>query len=113
LAKEKLRNKIWKYVAKRTSNFKSDKRGIVYVWAMIFLGMVIYTFTWFTLGLPLMYFIDAIRTSMSTTVADPMWFSVVNFILLCFEIHPIISLVGWFIYGILNSTHRDVDTWRV
>ena len=113
MREERLRNRIWKYLVKTTLKFKSDKRGIVYVWAMVFLGMVIYTFTWFTLGLPLMYFIDAIRTSMSASITDPMWLNVVSFILLCFEIHPIISLIGWFIYGILNSTHRDVDTWRV
>lgn len=83
---------------------------IIYLWAMIFIAMAVYTFAWFTLGLPLMYFIDAMRRSM--TLYDPMWESVVDFIILCFEIHPIISLIGWFIYGILNSSKRDVDTWR-
>jgi hypothetical protein len=83
---------------------------IIYVWAMIFLAMVLYTFTWFTMGLPLMYFIEAVRNTMTTS--DPMWEAVVDFILNCFLIHPIISLIGWFIYGILNSSKRDVDTWR-
>lgn len=83
---------------------------ILYVWALIFLAMALYTFTWFTLGLPLMYFIDAVRNTI--TFADPMWEGVVDFLLICFEIHPVVSLIGWFIYGILNSSKRDVDTWR-
>lgn len=90
--------------------FPFSKVNILYVWALIFVGMVIYTITWFTLGLPLMYFIDAVRRSV--TFSDPMWESVIDFITFSFEIHPIISLIGWFIYGILNSAKRDVDTWR-
>jgi hypothetical protein len=84
---------------------------IVVLWSYIFIAMVLYTFVWFTLGLPLIFFVDAIRTSMPATT-DAMWLSVADFIILCFEIHPIISLIGWFIYGILNSSKRDVDTWR-
>jgi hypothetical protein len=83
---------------------------ILYVWSLVFLGMFLYAFVWFVLGLPLVYLIDAVRNSL--TITDPMWNTVVDFIMLCFEIHPIISLVGWFIYGILNSAKRDVDTWR-
>jgi hypothetical protein len=83
---------------------------IIYLWAMIFIAMALYVVTWFTLGLPVVYFINAIRTTVTFT--DPMWEGVVDFVLICFEIHPIISLIGWFIYGILNSSKRDVDTWR-
>lgn len=85
---------------------------IVYVWAMIFLAMMVYTIAWFTAGLPLIYFIAACRTVMAAGSTDPMWLGVVDFITICFQIHPIISLIGWFVYGILNSSKRDVDTWR-
>ena len=85
---------------------------IVHVWAMIFLAMTLYTFTWFTCGLPLIYFIGACRDVINAATTDTMWIGVVDFITICFQIHPIISLIGWFIYGILNSAKRDVDTWR-
>ena len=56
-----------------------------------------------------MTFIDVIVASVS--FADP-WDQVVEFIRNCFLVHPIISLVGWFLYGIVNSMRRDVETWR-
>lgn len=82
---------------------------IVYVWALVFLAMVLYAFVWFSMGLVIMTFIDAIVAS--SNFAAP-WDSVVEFIRNCFLIHPIISLIGWFIYGIINSMRRDVETWR-
>lgn len=84
---------------------------IIYVWAMIFIAMALYAFTWFIMGLPLITFIQAVRNVVS--VHDAMWEQVVDSILFMFEIHPIIALVGWFLYGILNSAKRDVETWRV
>ena len=84
---------------------------ILYVWALVFLGMVVYAFTWFSLGLPLIYFVNAIRANMTFT--DPMWNQVVDFVMFMFEINPIIALLGWLIYGILNSARRDIDTWQV
>lgn len=82
---------------------------ILFVWALVFMAMVIYVFVWFSMGLVVMTFIDAIVAS--ANFAAP-WDSVVSFIRNAFLIHPIISLVGWFIYGILNSLRRDVETWR-
>jgi hypothetical protein len=82
---------------------------IVYVWALVFLGMVIYCFVWFSMGMVVMTFIDAIIASASFSAP---WDSVVEFCRTCFLIHPIISLVGWFLYGIINSLRRDVETWR-
>lgn len=104
-----LGSKVKRFLIKRTLEFKNNRRGIVYVWALVMLAMVIYTFAWFSMGLVIMTFIDAVTTSMNFA---PPWDSVVEFIRNCFLIHPIISLVGWFIYGILNSAKRDVDTWR-
>lgn len=82
---------------------------IVYVWTLVFLGMVLYTFIWFSLGMVVMTFMDAIVAA--SNFAAP-WDSVVDFCRTCFLIHPIISLLGWFLYGILNSMRRDVETWR-
>lgn len=82
---------------------------IVYVWALVFIAMVMYVFVWFSMGMVVMTFIDAIVVS--ADFASP-WDTVVTFIRNAFLIHPVISLVGWFIYGILNSMRKDVDTWR-
>lgn len=85
---------------------------IVYVWAMVFLAMVVYALAWFSMGLVVMTFIDAVAAAASSMWDNAMWDSVIDFARNAFLIHPIISLVGWFIYGILNSMRRDVETWR-
>lgn len=82
---------------------------VVYTWTLIALGMIIYVFVWFSMGLTVMMFIDAMAASVS--FADP-WNQVVEFIRNCFLIHPLIALVGWFIYGVVNSLRRDVETWK-
>lgn len=82
---------------------------IVYTWALVFLAMSVYTITWFICGIFLFPFINALTASVDF---GSQWNSVVDFIKNCFLIHPIISLLGWFIYGIINSFKRDVDTWR-
>lgn len=82
---------------------------IVYVWALIFVAMLIYALAWFSMGLVIFPFVNAIRAAYD--FGTP-WNTVADFIINCFLWHPIISLVGWFIYGILNSLKRDVDTWR-
>lgn len=83
--------------------------NIVFVWALVFLSMVLYCMVWFSMGMVVMTFIDAI---VATANFSAPWDTVVEFCRNCFLLHPIISLVGWFIYGILNSLRRDVETWR-
>lgn len=85
---------------------------IVYVWGLVFLSMVVYVFVWFSMGLVVMTFIDAVSTAAQDMWTNPMWDSIVEFCRNAFLIHPIIALVGWFLYGILNSMRRDVETWR-
>lgn len=82
---------------------------VVYVWTLITLAMIVYVIVWFSMGLTVMTFIDVMAASAS--FADP-WNQVLEFIRNCFLVHPIIALVGWFIYGIVNSMRRTAETWQ-
>lgn len=85
---------------------------VVYVWTLIFLALIIYVFVWFSMGLVVMTFIDVMAASASSMWNNATWDTVVDFCRNCFLIHPIITLVGFFLYGIVNSLRRDVETWR-
>ena len=89
--------------------FVRDNRGIVALWGMVFMGMVIYFICWFTMGLPLIYFVDAIRSEVTFTTMGE---EIIDGCLFAFEIHPVIALVGWFIYGIMQSAKRETDVYR-
>ncbi len=91
---------------------KEDQRGIVALWGAIFISMVVYFICWFTMGLPLIYIIDALRTQVTLAGATAMMEAVIDGCLFAFEIHPVIALVGWFIYGLLHSARRDTDVYR-
>jgi len=82
---------------------------VVYVWALVFLGMVLYVFVWFSMGIAVMTFVDSVVATFN--FGDP-WDSLVTFVRNLFLFHPIISLIGWLIYGIINSMRRDVESWR-
>jgi len=87
-----------------------SKVNVVYVWALVFLGMVLYTMVWFICGIFIMTFIDAITANFS--FGQP-WDSLVDLVTTIFLYHPVIALFGWIIYGILNSMRRDVEEWKV
>ena len=85
---------------------------VVYVWTLIALGMIVYVFMWFSMGMVVMTFIDVMAAAASDMWSNAMWDQVVEFIRNCFLIHPLIALVGWFIYGIVNSMRRTAETWK-
>ncbi len=82
---------------------------ILYTWAIVFIAMAVYAAAWFMAGLIVMPFIDAITASF--TFAEP-WDSVVTFVRLCFLYHPVIAMIGWFIYGILQSISHGRTTYQ-
>ncbi len=83
---------------------------IVFVWATVFAGIVVYAMAWFILGSAAMSYIDAVTEQF--TFGDQ-WNNIVDTIKQVILWHPIISLAGWILYGFINSMKRDVDTWRV
>jgi sterol desaturase/sphingolipid hydroxylase (fatty acid hydroxylase superfamily) len=82
---------------------------IVYVWFLVFISMCIYTVAWFACGLLVFPFISAVQSTMST---DSSVDTIVTFIKACFLYHPIVALLSWFAYGIINSFRRDEQSWR-
>ncbi len=89
---------------------KFSRVNVLFVWFIVFLAMTIYAIGWFTCGIFVMKFIDAI---ISTYSFDSPWDTTVTAVRLFFLYHPIIAIIGWIVYGILNSIKRDVDRWRV
>jgi hypothetical protein len=80
---------------------------IVFVWANVFLAMCLYTVVWFACGLFVFPFITAIQGSMTfDTQVD----TTISFIKACFLYYPIVSLIGWFIYGVINSFRSQNQT---
>lgn len=90
--------------------FANDRTAIVTLWGMVFIGMAVYFICWFTMGLPLIYFIDVVRDEL--TGLSTMGEQVIDGCLFAFEIHPAIALLGWFIYGIMHSAKRDTDVYK-
>lgn len=82
---------------------------IVYVWILVFAGMAIYAIGWYTLGTVALAVIQAIENSFNF---PPPWDSVTAFIKNCVYFHPIISLVGWMIWGFLQSTRKNAQSWE-
>lgn len=83
--------------------------NIVMTWFEVFLAMAIYTVGWFACGLFVFPFISAIQSSMTF---DSQVNTVITFIKACFLYHPIIALLGWFIYGILQSFIKGRYSWQ-
>lgn len=95
-------------IKRQLQRFVNNQRGIIFLWGMIFIAMAIYTICWFTVGLPLVYFINAIRAQMVGQL-DTMGLQVLNFVMYAFELNPVIALIGWLVYGIMHSAKRNVD----
>jgi len=75
--------------------------------------MIVYVIMWFSMGMVVMTFIDVMAAAASNMWSNSLWDSVVEFIRNCFLIHPIIALVGWFVYGVINSLRRDIEqNWK-
>lgn len=86
-----------------------NRTRILFTWFIVFLAMSIYAIAWFSCGLVVMPFIDAISNSYS--FSDP-WNTIVSAVKLFFLYHPIIAIIGWIIWGFINSLKRDVEKWR-
>lgn len=72
------------------------------------MGMIIYAFMWFIFGAVAQTYIDAIDSAF--TFGQP-WDQVLEMIEQIIYYHPIISMIGWLIWGFLNSARRDVRSW--
>ena len=88
--------------------------NITFVWAMVFLGIVIYAVAWFALGLASMMIIDALVAAFSgmlTLSSDAL--QVISLLRWVILLHPIFAMFGWLLWGFLNSAKRDVSRYEV
>lgn len=84
--------------------------NIVLTWAMVFIGIVFYAVAWFTFGIVALTVIDSITTAFSF---EAPWDSVVEFCRNVVLLHPIFAMVGWLIWGFIDSMRKPVKTWEV
>ena len=91
------------------SRLTFTKIQIAYVWAMVFMGIVIYSMFWFIFGMMLYNVTAAIESAYTfQSPAD----NTVTLIKNVIAWHPIIAMFGWLLWGILNSMRRDVRTYE-
>lgn len=83
---------------------------IVYVWAMVLMGIVIYSIAWFAVAPVTLTVMDTLTEHI--TVSNDVY-NLVELIKQVILWHPILSIFGWLLWGYLNSMRRDIATWRV
>jgi len=86
------------------SKLGRDKRGVVWVWAVVFMGLFIYSLVWFTTGWAVMEVADAVESEYTFT--GPAAYAS-SFIKLMFEYNPVLFLFGLLLWAYVNSQRRD------
>ena len=86
------------------NSFRRDKRAVVWVWSVIFIGLFIYSLVWFTTGWAVMEVADAVESEY--TFEGPAAYAS-SFIKLMFEYNPILFLFGLLLWGYVNSQRSD------
>ena len=89
---------------KSLSKFRHDKRAVVWVWSVVFMGLFIYSLVWFTTGWAVMEVADAVENEY--TFEGPAA-QASSFIKLMFEYNPLLFLFGLLLWAYVNSQRRD------
>jgi len=84
---------------------------IAYVWAVVFVAIVFYSFAWFVNITWVWQVITALDPYISNLPAP--LDSVVTVIKYVLALHPLFALLGWLFWGFINSMRRDVRIWEV
>jgi len=86
------------------SKLRHDKRAVVWVWAVVFMGLFIYSLVWFTTGWAVMEVSAAVEDeyAFEGPAADAS-----SFIKLMFEYNPILFFFGLLLWAYVNSQRRD------
>lgn len=85
-------------------NLKKDKRGVIWVWTIIIVGLFVYSLIWFTTGWAFIEVADAVEDQYTFTGSASY---AASFMRLMFEYHPILFLFGMILWGYINSQRRD------
>jgi len=86
------------------NKFKKDKRAVVWVWAVVFMGLFIYSLVWFTTGWAVMEVADAVESEY--TFEGPAA-QASSFIKTMFEYNPILFMFGLLLWAYVNSQRRS------
>jgi len=71
--------------------------------------MILYSITWYAVGLPFSMFNDAMQALY--TFPAP-WNTTITFMMLVFAWHPYIMLLGILGWAIVNSVRREMVTYE-
>lgn len=83
--------------------FMKDKRGVIWVWVVILIGLFIFSLVWFTTGYALLEISDTV-TDQYTFPAPASYAA--EFILSVFRYGPILFLFGMALWAYVNSQRR-------
>jgi len=89
-------------------SLKSNKRGAIWIWAVCFMAIIVYSIVWFALGWAFNLFIDSLELSYTfTSPAD----LTVQFIKIVVAWHPILFILGMLLWAYVNSQRREEVTY--
>lgn len=83
--------------------FVKDNSGVVWVWAVVIIGLIIYSLVWFSTGFALMEVIDVVEGEY--TFASPISHASL-FIKTMFQYHPLLFLFGMLLWAYVNSQRK-------
>ena len=81
---------------------------IAFVWAEVFIAIILYSICWFTFGRALFEVITAIETTYTFTGQASFTVDLVKTVVAW---HPVLALFGWLIYGYISSSRRSERTY--
>jgi hypothetical protein len=87
---------------------KQADKGIVYVWAVGFLAIAVYSIIWFSLGWPALQVMDTMEAMYPN---NEFLGSTVAFIRLIFQWHPILMILGLIAWMYVSSQKREDITY--
>ena len=83
--------------------------NVAYVWTVVLLAIVLYAVTWYVLGSLFMPFVEAIEANYTF---PPPLDSTTVFIKNVVIYHPLFALLGWLVWGFLNSQRRSREVFE-
>ena len=99
-----------KEITQELEHFKTDKSGILWVWAVCFLTIIVMSIAWFTLSWPAFMILDAILAAYSFPPSARLAITLVSNVISWFLILMTLGLLFW---AFINSGRRETETYGV
>ncbi|RLC77523.1 MAG: hypothetical protein DRJ03_26710 [Chloroflexi bacterium] len=89
-------------------SFRRDKRAVLWIWAVCFTAIIVYSMAWFSMGWAVLEFMDSVESSYTfSSPAD----TTVTFIRTVIAWHPIFFIFGMLLWAFVNSQRREEVTY--